>query len=200
MAASDVSLLYIHGFNSSPLSAKAQRMRKYFVDHGAGDRILMPALPPAPRQAMSILENAIAGAGPVALVGSSLGGFYATWLAQHHELRAVLINPAVSPWNLLDQVPEQMANYHTGERYRFDKAWLDDLRHYGIDEIAHPENLLALVQTGDETLDWHDAWDYYADSHLYRGLGGSHSFDDFDAFIPLVLRFCGITFESPSND
>lgn len=188
----DVSLLYIHGFNSSPLSAKAQQMRKYFADRGQGERVIIPRLPPAPQQAMAMLESAIAGAGPVALIGSSLGGFYATWLAEHHGLKAVLVNPAVRPWQLLDQVPEEMANYHTGEPYRFDKRWLDDLRRYEVAEMQHPENLLVLMQTGDETLDWHDAWDYYADSHLYRGLGGSHSFDDFDAFIPLVLRFCGI--------
>lgn len=194
MSSDAVSLLYIHGFNSSPLSAKAQQMRKYFADRGQGSRVIIPSLPPSPRQAMAQLESAIAGAGPVALIGSSLGGFYATWLAQHHELKAVLVNPAVRPWLLLDQVPADMANYHTGEKYTFQKSWLDELRHYEVDDIAHPENLLVLTQTGDETLDWKDAWDYYADSHVYRGLGGSHSFDDFDAFIPLVLRFCGITF------
>ena len=195
MSADDISLLYIHGFNSSPASAKAVAMQAYFDERGASDRIQVPALPPDPKQAMAILEAAIAGAGPVALVGSSLGGFYATWLAEHHNLRAALINPAVSPWRLLDQVPEKMANYHTGEEYLFQKSWLDDLRQYGVDALQHPENLLVMVQTTDETLDWKDAWDYYADSHLYRGLGGSHSFDDFDAFIPLVLRFCGIRFD-----
>lgn len=195
MSADQVSLLYIHGFNSSPLSAKAQQMRQYFVDRGHAERVILPALSPSPRQAMMQLEAAIAGAGPVALIGSSLGGFYATWLAQHHELKAVLVNPALRPWALLDQTPEHMTNYHTGESYHFQRSWLDELRHYEVGDIRHPENLLVMMQTGDETLDWHDAWDYYADSHLYRGLGGSHSFDDFDAFIPLVLRFCGITLE-----
>lgn len=192
MSCDDVSLLYIHGFNSSPLSAKAQQMRQYFVDRGQGDRIIIPALSPSPRLAMAQLEAEIAGAGPVALLGSSLGGFYATWLAQHHELKAALVNPAVRPWALLDKAPGEMANYHTGESYRFERSWLDELRHYEIADILRPENLLLLQQTGDETLDWHDAWDYYADSHVYRGIGGSHAFDDFDAFIPLVLRFCGI--------
>lgn len=187
------SLLYIHGFNSSPQSFKAQRLQQWFADHGASDRLLVPALPPQPQAAMALLEAVMAGAGPVALLGSSLGGFYATWLAQHHDARAVLINPAVRPWRLLEGYAGENANYHTGETYDFDASWVDELQRYGVDQLAHPENLLVMMQTGDETLDWRDAWDYYGDCHLYRGLGGSHGFDDFDAFIPLVLRFCGIS-------
>jgi predicted esterase YcpF (UPF0227 family) len=187
------SLLYVHGFNSSPQSWKGQCLRQWFDRHDAGHRLLIPALPPEPSAAMALLEATLASAGPVALLGSSLGGFYATWLAQHHDLRAVLVNPAVSPWNLLARYIGENANYHTGETYQFMPHWVDELKSYGVDELLHPENLLVMMQTGDETLDWHDAWDYYGDCHLYRGLGGSHGFDDFDAFIPLVLRFCGIS-------
>lgn len=168
-------------------------MVEHFAAHGASDRLIVPALPPSPSEAMALLEREIAGAGPVALVGSSLGGFYATWLAHRHELKAVLINPAVRPWRLLDQYTGEQANYHTGERYTLQPGWVDELRHYEVEGISHPENLLALLQTGDETLSWRDAWDYYADCHLYRALGGSHSFDDFDALIPLVLRFSGVS-------
>lgn len=187
------SLLYIHGFNSSPESHKAQAMARWFADHGAAERLIVPALPASPREAMALLEREIAGAGPVALLGSSLGGFYATWLAEHHGLKAVLINPAVRPWQLLRQHIGETANYHTGERYVLQEGWVDELRHYDVPTLSHPENLLAMMQTGDETLDWRDAWDYYGDCHLYRALGGSHGFDDFEAVIPLVLRFCGVT-------
>lgn len=190
---SEPSLLYIHGFNSSPQSFKAQCLAQYFAGHGAGERLLVPALPPEPRAAMSVLEATLAGAGPVALLGSSLGGFYATWLAEHHDLRAVLVNPAVRPWRLLAQRVGENANYHTGETYEFHPQWVAQLNSYGVDQPTRPEQLLVMVQTGDETLDWRDAWDYYGDCHLYRRLGGSHGFDDFDAIIPLVLRFCGIT-------
>lgn len=192
MPVAERSLVYIHGFNSSPASWKARAMREYFDARGQGHRLLTPALPPSPREAMAVLESTLAGAGPVALAGSSLGGFYATWLVQHHDMRAVLINPAVRPWRSLADQPEEQTNYHTGERYRFQPGWLEQLRHYEVDDLQRPENFLVLLQTGDESLDWREAWDYYADSHLYRGLGGSHGFDDFDAFIPLVLRFCGI--------
>ena len=134
----------------------------------------------------------IAGAGPVALLGSSLGGFYATWLAEHHDLRAAIVNPAVRPWRLLDKYTGIQHNYHTGEAWEFNPAWLDELKRYEVPAISQPENLLLLTQTGDETLDWEDGWDYYGDCHRYCGLGGSHGFDNFDAFIPLILRFCGI--------
>ena len=168
-------------------------MAEYFSAHHASEQLIVPALPPSPREAMALLEREIAGAGPVALVGSSLGGFYATWLAHRHGLKAVLVNPAVRPWRLLDQHTGEQANYHTGERYTLQPGWVDELRHYEVAEISAPENLLVMLQTGDETLNWRDAWDYYGDCHLYRALGGSHSFDDFDALIPLVLRFSGIS-------
>jgi hypothetical protein len=187
------SILYIHGFNSSPQSLKARLMVEHFAAYSAADRIIVPTLPAAPGEAMALLEREIAGAGPVALVGSSLGGFYATWLAHRHELKAVLINPAVRPWRLLSQYTGEQTNYHSGERYTLQPGWVDELRHYEVEDISHPENLLALLQTGDETLNWRDAWDYYADCHLYRALGGSHGFDDFDALIPLVLRFSGVS-------
>lgn len=196
MTIQQTSLLYIHGFNSSSHSWKAQQLRAHFERAGQADRLLIPDLPPRPREAMAMLERCIAGAGPVALVGSSLGGHYANWLAAHHGLRAVLVNPAVRPWRTLDGVPEQMHNYHTGEAWRFDRGWLDELRHYEVAEPAEPRNLLVLLQTGDETLDWREAYDYFADCNLYRGVGGSHGFDDFDAFIPVVLRFCGISLVS----
>ena len=141
---------------------------------------------------MATLEATIAGAGPVALLGSSLGGFYATWLAEHHDLITAVVNPAVRPWRLLDKYTGINHNYHTGEAYELDPAWVEQLRHYAVPEPGKPEQLLLLAQTGDESLDWREGWEYYADCHLYRGLGGSHGFDDFDAFIPLVLRFCGI--------
>lgn len=192
MTSDQISLVYIHGFNSSPQSHKAQQMVRWFAERGAAHRLFVPELPPEPRRAMAILEGTLAGAGPVAFVGSSLGGFYATWLAAHHDARAVLINPAVRPWDLLQAHIGEVAHYHTGERYQLQPEWVEQLRHYGVNDIARPEQMLVLLQTGDDTLDWRDAWELYADCHLYRGLGGSHSFDDFDAFIPLVLRFCGI--------
>lgn len=192
MSTPATSLLYIHGFNSSSESRKARMLRQVFERAGAASRLHVPTLPTEPIQAMAKLEATIAGAGPVALVGSSLGGFYATWLAEHHDLRAVLINPALQPGMLLNKYTGVHLGWHNENPYQFDDEWLPQLQYYEVPEVSKPEQLLLLTQTGDETLDWTLGWEYYADCHLYRGLGGSHGFDDFDAFIPLVLRFCGI--------
>lgn len=192
MAANDKKILYLHGFNSSPASFKAQLMQRYFAQHNAEERLLVPQLPESPRQAMALLDTTVQGAENIAVVGSSLGGFYATWLAERHNLKAVLINPAVRPWRLLESYVGKVTHYHTGEIYEFEPHWVDDLKSYEVPIIQRPENLLLLQQTGDETLNWHDAWDYYQDSHLFKGLGGNHAFDGFAAFIPLVLQFCGL--------
>lgn len=193
MSIDSPTLIYIHGFNSSPDSFKARWLRQCFDAAGLPQRLRVPSLPPEPARAMALLEAELAAAGPVALVGSSLGGFYATWLAAHHDVKAVLINPAVRPWRLFQNLRGELANYHTGECYEYDPEWTRQLRFYDVPAIPRPQNLLVLVQTGDATLDWRDARDYYADCHLLRMLGGSHGFDDFDAVIPLVLRFCGIS-------
>ncbi len=103
MTAPQMSLMYIHGFNSSPASHKAGLLRSVFEQAGCPERLIVPALPPSPRLAMAELDAAIAGAGPVALLGSSLGGFYATWLAEHHDLKAAIVNPAVRPWRIREK-------------------------------------------------------------------------------------------------
>jgi len=185
-------LLYLHGFNSSPASFKAQLMQRYFAAHGAEERLLVPHLPESPRLAMAQLESMVQNHELLAVVGSSLGGFYATWLSQRHHLKAVLINPAVRPWRLLEEYVGTVTHYHTGEPYEFKQEWVEELKRFEVPFIEHPENLLLLQQTGDETLDWQDAWDYYQECHTFKGLGGNHSFEGFSAFIPLVLQFCGL--------
>jgi predicted esterase YcpF (UPF0227 family) len=186
------ALIYIHGFGSSSASWKAQLLREYFAEHLPDHEILTPDLPVEPRRAMRLLDDLVAEHAPLALVGSSLGGFYATALAARHDVRAALINPVVRPWRLLADYVGEHNNYHSGDPEYFDPAWVGQLEALAA-VPGSPEKLLVLMQTGDETLDWQQAWQFYRDCHLFRGLGGSHGFDDFDAFIPLILRFCGIT-------
>lgn len=192
VAANHKKILYLHGFNSSPASFKAQLMQEHFARHQAEERLLLPQLPESPHQAMALLDSTVQGTENIAVVGSSLGGFYATWLAERHNLKAVLINPAVRPWRLLDKYVGTVTHYHTGEPYEFEPRWVDDLKRYEVPLIERPENLLLLQQTGDETLAWRDAWDYYQECHTFKGLGGNHAFEGFSAFIPLVLQFCGL--------
>lgn len=141
---------------------------------------------------MQLLAAEIARHQQVALVGSSLGGFYATWLAQQHGIRAALINPAVAPWKLLDKRTGTQYNYHTGEAWQLEPEWVDELQRFEVSLLSRPQDVLLLTQTGDETLDWQDGWEYYRECSCIKWLGGSHGFDHFDAFVPLILTFCGI--------
>lgn len=185
-------LLYIHGFNSSPASLKAELLRQHFAAHNMSERLCVPALPYSPVAAIELLEHELARHPDTALVGSSLGGFYATWLAERHALKAVLVNPAVRPWKLLDKSTGIQHNYHSGAAWELLPEWVTSLQQFAVTTPMRPQNLLLLTQTGDTTLNWQDGWQLYHDCHLYRGLGGNHGFADFDAFIPMILRFLDI--------
>lgn len=191
-----IQLIYIHGFNSSSLSHKAQLMRQFWDKHQPKADLVIPDLAPSPDQAIEQLQTLANQADKTVFVGSSLGGFYATWLAEQHQTKAVVINPAVKPWKLLDKYTGVQHNYHTGKAWQLDLAWVEELHKFAIEKPAAPHNLLLLTQTGDETLNWQDGWALYQDCHLFRGLGGDHSFVHFDAFIPLILRFLEITTET----
>src|SRR5512145_1004181 len=109
-------LIYIHGFNSSPASAKAQVLKARLASLGRGAELAAPALPPSPVQAAALLDALALQHRGAALVGSSLGGYYATWLAEKHGMRAVLLNPAVRPYELLGAYLGVQQNLYTGER------------------------------------------------------------------------------------
>lgn len=186
------AILYIHGFNSSPQSAKAQQLAAHLARHHPDTRCSAPALPNDPARAIALLEQAIVELGQPLLLGSSLGGCYATYLAEKHRLRAVLVNPAVRPWRLFAGYLGPQVNHYTGEHWELTAAHVEALRALEVPAISRPEHFLVLLQTGDETLDWRDAADYYRDCSLLRQLGGSHGFDNFADVLPLIYRFAGL--------
>lgn len=193
------TLFYIHGFQSSPRSAKACQLGDFLAVHHTPCRYEVPELPPHPRDAAALLRERIgqaASQGPVALVGSSLGGYYATWLADQFDCRAVLINPAVRPYELLRDYLGEQENPYTGRRYTLSEADIADLRALEA-PIRHPEHLLLLQQEGDEVLDYRDAVARYAGCRQVVAAGGSHAFDGFQGYIPLLLEFLAIPFEHP---
>jgi predicted esterase YcpF (UPF0227 family) len=180
-------LIYLHGFNSSPASSKAQLLQ---ARPGAND-FLAPALPPAPAAAASLLRRLASEHPQAALIGSSLGGYYATWLAESYGLRAVLLNPAVRPYDLLANEVGVQTNFHTGEQYQFTLQHLAELRALEVDAIT-PERYLLMVETGDEVLDYRDAVARYQGARQHVIEGGDHGFSDFSDYIGLVLQFCGV--------
>lgn len=183
-------LLYIHGFNSSPLSAKARILKEKMEALSRGAEFLAPALPPSPADAARTLD-ALARRLPVsALVGSSLGGYYATWLSEKYRLKAALLNPAVRPYELLKGHLGPQQNLHTGERYELTQQHVDQLHALEVDAIT-PERYLLVAGTADEVLDYRAAVSRYHGCQQVVIEGGDHGLSDFASHADAVLAFCG---------
>lgn len=190
MTADDFYLLYLHGFNSSPISSKARKTYEYCERLGIADRIAIPELPHAPAQAMDEMCRIIEDQScPVALIGSSLGGYYASYLAEKYNLRAALINPAVNPAALWHDHLGENRNYYSGRRYTITQEHVEQLRAIDTPVLRFPENFLLLVQTGDETLDYRLAVDKYKCSTSIIQDGGNHSFTAYDTMLPTIFEF-----------
>lgn len=157
-------------------------------------RLHIPALHHDPAVAMQQLQQLMEEDRNIRLlVGSSLGGYYATWLAEHYNVKAALVNPAVSPYlHLGEEFLGMHTNHYTGREYELTLAHVDSLRQLDVHKLRYPENFFLLVQTGDEVLDYRLAVEKYRHSKQLVQPGGDHSFVDFDKVIPALLAFAGI--------
>ena len=185
-------LLYLHGFRSSPKSAKAQKMAALMAARHPAVRWWCPQLPPSPQQAMALLESSMADwpARSMAVMGSSLGGFYATALAQRHGCKAVLLNPAVDPArDLARYIGEQTTWQNPDEHFFFEARFVDELRALQAGPLKSPGDFLAIIAKGDEVLDWREMAARYAGASVRLLDGGDHALSDFDAHLPLILDF-----------
>jgi predicted esterase YcpF (UPF0227 family) len=186
-------VIYLHGFNSSPASEKARLFTDYCHAQGLRD-VLVPHLSHDPARALRTIEDCLGenGARVALLVGSSLGGYYATYLAERHGLKAALINPAVAPCEHLPrEIIGRHRNQYTHEEYDFTLDHVDFLRTLNVEKISDPARYLLLVQTGDKTLDYRLAVKLYAGCHQVVQEGGSHSFENFADVLPMILQFAG---------
>ena len=183
-------LIYIHGFNSSPASSKAAAIQRELERRGRGGEYLAPALPHSPAAAAALLASLVSEHPASCLIGSSLGGFYATWLAETHGVRAVLLNPAVRPYDLLAGEVGRQKNFHTGEEYDFTAQHIEELRALEVDSIT-PARYLLLVATGDEVLDYRHAVEKYRGARQLVIEGSDHGMSDFARYLDTVLAFGG---------
>lgn len=183
-------LIYIHGFNSSALSYKAGLLREYMAKLGLADYYACPELSHRPNEAMAQLEALIAPHDPrsVMLVGSSLGGFYATSLVERFGARAVLVNPAVRPYELLAGYLGPQKNLYTGEAYELTPQHIDELRALEVDAVT-PSRYLLITATGDEVLDYRLGVKRYAGSEQIVVPGSDHGFREFAAYLDTVVAF-----------
>jgi uncharacterized protein len=185
-------LLYLHGFRSSPQSAKARRMAAWVQANRPDLHWWCPQLPPSPREAMAMLAATLAGwpAQRMAVIGSSLGGFYATAVAERYGCPAVLLNPAVDPARDLAQyIGEQTVFHDPAERFFFRAEFVDELRALTPAAITDPQRYLAIIAKGDEVLDWREMSARYAGCRIKLLEGGDHALSDFDNHLPDILHF-----------
>lgn len=188
-------LLYLHGFRSSPQSAKARQVAARVRECHPRVTWWCPQLPPSPRAAIDSVMQGISHwpQAAMAVVGSSLGGFYATCVAQATGCKAVLLNPAVHPARDLGKyIGEQAAWHDPAERFFFEPGFVDELRALDCGPLAHPERLLAIIAKGDEVLDWREMTGRYAGAHIKLLEGGDHALSDFDRHIGDVFEFLGL--------
>ena len=196
--AAPTHLLYLHGFRSSPRSFKAQRMAAWLHAHRPQVQWWCPQLPPSPRDAMQQVFDGVA-AWPIdgmAVVGSSLGGFYATVVAERLGCPAVVLNPAVHPArDLAAHIGEQTAFHDPADHFFFRREYIDELRAMTPPSITAPQRYLAVIAKGDEVLDWREMRERYAASRLRIVEGGDHALSDFDDHLPAIVQF--LRWEAP---
>jgi uncharacterized protein len=183
-------LIYVHGFNSSPLSFKATLLRKRLTELGRVHEFVCPELPHRPADAIALLSQLVtdhAAERPV-LIGSSLGGYYSTWLAERYDARAVLINPAVRPYELLSSLIGRQTNLYSGIQYDFTREHVAELRGLEVETI-HPERYLLLVGTADEVLDYGQAVERYRGASHIVDEGGDHGLSSFRRYVDRILEF-----------
>ncbi len=189
-------LLYLHGFRSSPQSVKAQKMAALVASGYPQVTWWCPQLPPSPRQAMQEVMDTLKtwphGDG-MAVVGSSLGGFYATWVAGQTGCKAVLLNPAVEPSRDLGKYIGEQTSWHApAETFFFRPEFVDELKALHAGPLKHLDRYFAVIAKGDEVLDWREMTARYKGARIKLLEGGDHALSDFDDHLPEILDFLNL--------
>ncbi|MBJ7310574.1 YqiA/YcfP family alpha/beta fold hydrolase [Rugamonas sp. CCM 8940] len=187
-------ILYLHGFRSSPSSMKARLVGARMAELGLAADFVCPQLPASPAAAMALALRLVDGvpAERLSVVGSSLGGYYATWLAERLGCRAVLLNPAVTPLRNLDQHVGVGTQFHSDEPFEFKHEYLAELDALAVERISRPGRYFLLAATGDEVLDYRDMLAHYAGARQQLIEGSDHGIAEFADYLPPVLAFCGV--------
>jgi predicted esterase YcpF (UPF0227 family) len=191
-------ILYLHGFRSSPASFKARLLEARMAALGRADAFACPALPVSPRAAIELIESGWRLGPDDTLIGSSLGGCYATHLAERHGCRAVLLNPATEPADRLAAYLGPQTLYHDASvEFELTRAHLDELRAIQGARITRPERYFLVAATGDELLDWTRMVAAYPGARHRVIEGSDHGLSDFAEYLDEVLAFAGVTGPRP---
>ncbi len=188
-------LLYLHGFRSSPKSAKALRMARWMREQRPELHFECPQLPPSPAEAIALIERLSADwdAPNMAVMGSSLGGFYATALAERRGCRAVLLNPAVDPArDLAGYIGEQSCWQSPEDRFFFRAEFIAELRALTQGPLIEAQRYGVVIAKGDELLDWREMQARYSGAHIKLLEGSDHGLSDFENHISFVTEHLGL--------
>ncbi|MFT5591950.1 MAG: putative esterase YcpF (UPF0227 family) [Oceanicoccus sp.] len=187
--------LYLHGFRSGPDSVKAQQTVRFFAQFDVAQNLHIPQLSPEPARAIDeaqfLYEQLIdeVGVDNCLVIGSSLGGYYASYLVERFGGRAALINPAVRPYELLQDYLGENENLYNGEKFIVTSSYLQELKDIDVMPLQNPKHHFLLVKTHDETLDAMEAVKKYQASPSIIEHGGNHSYDDYPKRLPSILNF-----------
>ncbi|EEX93214.1 esterase YqiA [Vibrio orientalis CIP 102891 = ATCC 33934] len=185
-------LLYIHGFNSSPLSHKANVMKAYCEAQRPDIKVVIPRLPCFPQSAAALLLDIVHQYKDdyrIGLVGSSLGGYMSMWLNAQFGFKAVVVNPAVKPYELLVDFLGEQENPYTNEKYFLDAGHIDELKALDTPSITSPADFWLLQQMEDEVLDYRQAVTHFSGARQTVEKGGDHSFVDFERYPAQIIEF-----------
>jgi predicted esterase YcpF (UPF0227 family) len=187
-------ILYLHGFRSSPKSFKARVMSERLRALDCFDQLICPQLSSSPVEAIDLALTLVERypADQLTIVGSSLGGYYATWMAERLGCRAVLINPAVAPLQSLEKYVGVTTQYHSDEPFEFTFDNMEELRALAVPAITRPERYFLLAASGDEVLDYRTMVAHYAGARQHLIDGSDHAISEFPQYVDEVLAFCGI--------
>lgn len=185
-------LIYLHGFRSSPQSFKAQRLGQAMAQAGRAHDFVCPALPASPAAAIALIVDRIAPNARDVVVGSSLGGYYARYLAEVCGARTVLLNPSIRPAESLARHLGRGTLFHSDEPFEFIAEHLAELRRFEVPRVSRPERALLIAATGDELLDWREMVAAWPGAQTLVIEGSDHALSDFEQHINRVLAFAGI--------
>ena len=187
-----ILILYLHGFRSSPQSTKARQLKQHMEAAGLGARFCCPQLPVSPFEAIELAAGIIRSAsGQVTLVGSSLGGYYATWLTEHHGdriHRTVLVNPFVMAPLLPEKFAGTHSNYHSGEAFEFTPRHVAEVKALDLPLPGAQERYWLLLERGDEVLDYRLAVAKYPAAQQTVLEGGDHGFTRWGDYLDDICR------------
>ena len=182
--------IFIHGFGSSGMSNNAKLIRDYFKEKNLP--YIAPSLSYIPELAVTTLEELIASYDKVNLIGESLGGYYALYLAHKYQLKAVLINPSIYPEETLKRhIKDSATAHYDGSHFVWRKRHLKMLEAYKVKDKVMDANYFLLLQKGDTVLDYREAVDRLPNASMVIEEGGSHLFEGIERYFEKISKFHG---------